>query len=66
MKLSSNGQDVGGAMLFARLEWPLIAKLSPPLSPQTKKVEEEDVPWTGETLLQELASSMDVIESASS
>lgn len=50
----------------ARLEWPLIAKLSPPLSPQTKKVEEEDVPWTGETLLQELASSMDVIESASS
>ena len=39
--------------------------LSPPL-PQTQKVEEEDVPWTGETLLQELASSMDVIESASS
>ncbi|WZN60431.1 intraflagellar transport protein 43 [Chloropicon roscoffensis] len=42
-----------------------LSMLTMALSP-ADKVEEEDVPWTGETLLQELASSMDVIESASS
>ncbi|QDZ21634.1 hypothetical protein HOP50_06g41610 [Chloropicon primus] len=42
-----------------------LSMLTMTLSP-ANKVEEDDVLWTGESLLQDLASSMDVVESVSS